>query len=77
MDGSLSTKAFQQANPLISSQCVIGIENISREIAVVQIAKKSHYQDQSARTKTDTGREVENTKTRGRTFVKELGKMSP
>ena len=30
-----------------------------------------------ARTKTDTGRQVENTKAIGRTLVKELGKMTP
>ena len=30
-----------------------------------------------ARTKTDTGRQVENTKAIGRTLVKELGKMAP
>ena len=29
------------------------------------------------RTKTDTGRREENSKTRGRTIVKELGKMTP
>ena len=30
-----------------------------------------------ARTKTDTGRQVEYTETIGRTMVKELGKMAP
>lgn len=56
---------------------MIGIENMSREVANFKLPRKVTIDDQSARTKTDTGREVENTKTRGRTFVKELGKMSP
>jgi hypothetical protein len=39
--------------------------------------RKSSREVERARTKTDTGRQVENTKVIGRTLVKELGKMAP
>ena len=54
-----------------------GDRNLSREVADATLPRKDAIEIFCSRTKTDTGREVENTKTRGRTFVKELGKMSP
>ena len=39
--------------------------------------RKASRENGRARTKTDTGRQVENTKVIGRTLVKELGKMVP
>jgi hypothetical protein len=39
--------------------------------------RKASREVERARTKTDTGRQVENTKAIGRTLVKELGKMAP
>ncbi|GAC1415101.1 MAG: hypothetical protein NVSMB66_7850 [Candidatus Doudnabacteria bacterium] len=39
--------------------------------------RKASRQDTRARTKTDTGRHVENTKVREITLVKELGKIAP
>ena len=39
--------------------------------------RKSSRQDARARTKTDTGGQVENTKVIEITLVKELGKMAP
>jgi hypothetical protein len=39
--------------------------------------RKAPREMERARTKTDTGRQVENTKVIGRTLVKELGKMAP
>ena len=56
---------------------MIGIENMSREVADFKLPRKVTIETKAPVPETDTGREVENTKTRGRTFVKELGKMSP
>ena len=39
--------------------------------------RKASREMERARTKTDTGRQVENTTVIGRTLVKELGKMAP
>ena len=39
--------------------------------------RKASRENGRARTKTDTGGQVENTKAIGRTLVKELGKMAP
>ena len=41
------------------------------------LPRKASSEKLVARTKTDTGWQDENSKTRGRTFVKELGKMTP
>lgn len=43
---------------------------------VVKLSRKASIIYISIRTKTDTGRKVENTKTREKTLVKELGKMT-
>ena len=55
----------------------MGIEIISREVADARLPRKDAIETTSTRTKTDTGWQEENSKTRGRTFVKELGKMTP
>ena len=54
-----------------------GDRKISREVADATLPRKDAIETPSTRTKTDTGRQEENSKTRGRTFVKELGKMTP
>ena len=41
------------------------------------MSRKASSEDDAARTKTDTGRRGENPKVRGKTLVKELGKMYP
>jgi hypothetical protein len=47
------------------------------EVLEAMPPRKSSRQTGRARTKTDTGGQVENTKEIGRTLVKELGKMAP
>jgi hypothetical protein len=47
------------------------------EVPEAMPPRKSSREVERARTKTDTGRQVENTKAIGRTLVKELGKMAP
>jgi hypothetical protein len=47
------------------------------EVLEAMPPRKSSRQTGRARTKTDTGGQVENTKAIGRTLVKELGKMVP
>ena len=54
-----------------------GDRNFSREVADATLPRKDAIENRITRTKTDTGRQEENSKTRGRTFVKELGKMTP
>ena len=47
------------------------------EVPEAMPPRKAPREMERARTKTDTGRQVENTKVIGRTLVKELGKMAP
>ena len=47
------------------------------EVPEAMPPRKASREDGRARTKTDTGGQVENTKAIGRTLVKELGKMAP
>ena len=47
------------------------------EVLEAMPPRKSSREVGRARTKTDTGGQVENTKAIGRTLVKELGKMVP
>ena len=42
-----------------------------------QLSRKASSEDGGARTETDTGRQDENSKVRGKPLVKELGKMYP
>jgi hypothetical protein len=47
------------------------------EVLEAMPPRKASRETERARTKTDTGRQVENTKAIGRTLEKELGKMAP
>ena len=47
------------------------------EGAGTRLSRKASSEDSGARTETDTGRQEENSKVRGKTLVKELGKMYP
>ena len=47
------------------------------EVLEAMPPRKASREVTRARTKTDTGRRVENTKANGRTLVKELGKNVP
>ena len=48
-----------------------------REARCTTLPRKASNEGKCARTKTDTGRRGENPKVRGKTLVKELGKMHP
>lgn len=50
---------------------------VRREVPKAMPPRKASRQVERARTKTDTGGQVENTKAIGRTLEKELGKMAP
>ena len=47
------------------------------EGAVTKLSRKASSEDSGTRTETDTGRQDENSKVRGKTLVKELGKIYP
>ena len=47
------------------------------EGAGTQLSRKASSEVSGTRTETDTGRQDENSKVRGKTLVKELGKMHP
>ena len=47
------------------------------EVGEPMLPRKTPKETDAARTKTDTGRRVENTEAIGRTMVKELGIMTP
>ena len=47
------------------------------EVVDPTLSRKASSENCRARTKTDTGRQGENPKVRGKTLVKELGKMYP
>ena len=53
------------------------IEPAKGEVLEAMPPRKASREVGRARTKTDTGGQVENTKAIGRTLVKELGKMAP
>ena len=52
-------------------------EGAQPEVAETMPPRKASREVGRARTKTDTGRQVEDTKAIGRTLEKELGKMAP
>ena len=52
-------------------------EGAQSEVVEAMPPRKASREVGRARTKTDTGRQVENTKAIGRTLEKELGKMAP
>ena len=47
------------------------------KLPLSKLPRKGAIESNGTRTKTDTGWQEEHSKTRGRTFVKELGKMTP
>ena len=49
----------------------------SREVIDPTLSRKASSEKSGTRTETDTGRQDENSKVRGKTLVKELGKMYP
>ena len=48
-----------------------------REGVRTKLSRKASSETSGTRTETDTGRQEENSKVRGKTLVKELGKMYP
>ena len=52
-------------------------ESVQLEVAKTMPPRKASREVGRARTKTDTDRQVEDTKAIGRTLEKELGKMAP
>ena len=52
-------------------------EAVKAEVLEAMPPRKASREVGRARTKTDTGGQVENTKAIGRTLEKELGKMAP
>ena len=54
-----------------------GAAGDSGEGAGTILSRKASSEDSGARTETDTGRQEENSKVRGKTLVKELGKIYP
>ena len=55
----------------------MGSENSSSEGLDLRLSRKASSQVKVPVPQTDTGRREENSKARGRTLVKELGKMTP
>ena len=56
---------------------VMGSENYSSEGHDLTLPRKASSQEKVPVPQTDTGRREEYSKARGRTLVKELGKMTP
>ena len=54
-----------------------GASGNRREGAGTKLSRKASSEESGTRTETDTGRRDENSKVRGKTLVKELGKMYP
>ena len=48
-----------------------------REGVRTKLSRKASSETSGTRTETDTGRQEENSKVRGKTLVQELGKMHP
>jgi hypothetical protein len=79
-DGSvrLSSEAGVQANPYTrQGWAVMGRGNQVPEEHVLWLPRKASSQAKVPVPQTDTGRRAEHAKARGRTLVKELGKMTP
>ena len=55
----------------------MGRENCSTEEHVLKLPRKASSQVKVPVPETDTGRQAEHAKARGRTLVKELGNMTP
>ena len=54
-----------------------GAAGDSSEGAGTKLSRKASSEDSGTRTETDTGRQEENSKVRGKTLVKEFGKIYP
>ena len=61
--------------PVIKAET--GCRDIQSEVPEAMPPRKAPRELPRARTKTDTGGQVENTKVIEKTFVKELGKIAP
>lgn len=76
-------EAVQAASEGCSQMRILGIVSCEGEGRTVPKSQSSHCREkplamqQVPVPETDTGGRVENTKARGRTLVKELGKMAP
>lgn len=79
MDARLSSKADAQANPRIGkAQAVMGRETSGvPKVMISSCQEKPLAREKVPVPQTDTGGREENSKARGRTLVKELGKMTP
>ncbi len=77
MDARPSSEADVQANPRIVRLGCDGEGNVSTEGDDLMLPRKASSQAKVPVPQTDTGRREENSKARGRTLVKELGKMTP
>ena len=77
MDARLSSEADVQANPHIIRLGCDGEGNLSTEGHDFTLPRKASSQAKVPVPQTDTGGREENSKARGRTLVKELGKMTP
>ncbi len=72
-----SSEADGQANPPIVRLGCDAEGNLSTEEHVLWLPRKASSETKVPVPQTDTGRREENSKARGRTLVKELGKMTP
>jgi hypothetical protein len=77
MDARPSSKRGMQANPHTVTLSCDGEGNISTEGHDFMLPRKASSQVMVPVPQTDTGGREENSKARGTTLVKELGKMTP
>ena len=61
----------------LATKAETGCRDVTSEVSVTMPPRKAPRKFPRARTKTDTGGRVENTKVIEKTLVKELGKMVP
>ena len=73
MLGQLSRPARRK----LAIKAETGCRDVLSEVPEAMPPRKSPREVRRARTKTDTGGRVENTKVIEKTFVKELGKIAP
>ena len=73
MLGQLSRPARRK----LAIKAETGCRDVTSEVSETMPPRKAPREGPRARTKTDTGGQVENTKAIGRTLEKELGKMAP
>ena len=64
--------------PRLKDRELIGRQSFGKvEVTGATLPRKASNKETYARTKTDTGRQEENSKVREKTLVKELGKLHP